>query len=896
MNIAGKIIRRAAAAGCAGIVIMLSGCTDVLQPADSVKSYYEFSDSQFVNDLQAEAKTGAYKAAEHETQALASMEEMLSNEYISLYMGKYYDIAVLDKETGKIFFSNRAIYENPDELSDEGKADAFSQVSIEYYDGASAQNTMSSYPDSINDDGMNQVRTECDGDTLKVTYCFGTDTANQNICYVMSKEGYDELEQRADEVISEGRLDRFDFARFQRLYQAVVYDELDDAGKSENIKKYPGLEELGTIYVCEADYLTTVQRTLMEEVSSALKMDADFVAEQKKLVGIENSAGAVQAYFEIPVIYRIHGRDLVAQIDTPNIVHVENSGYYLTKIYLLSNFFASTADEEGYLLVSDGSGAVIENDSRNENTSTLTQTDLPFYGSDFGLDLSNSSSLAPYSVFPVFGIQRGSAGVFGIVESGDAMGGVRVKTENSLSKYNAISPYFTYYAMDIAQNDILDQQENVVANRVYSKKKPDAPYVVRYHFLYGEKSGYSGMAAYYRAYLCSTGSLTEKDSKSSPRLDLSFIGAVTKRQMIGFVPMNVEVAASTFENIQRFAEELEKDGIDDFDIALQGSINGGMQFRIPQKLKIEKSMGGAEGYKTLADYLEDGGNKLYLDVDFTKVYRNGNGLDTSSHIARFISNNTAVLSGYSPANGERDPESSAHLINPLSFDYIIGKFKDAAEDVGINEIRVSSMGSYLSGNYDERHELTREDTKNIVISSLENLRDSGYNLLIDGGNIYTLKYAGAVTDVPLESSGISIESYTVPFVGMVLHGCVDYSGVALNQQGSYQNSFLKSIENGAGLHYILMTEDPLLLADTSCSNYYSVSVDEWKEEIVSAYEQLSDFFYEVSDSAIVQHSILSENVVQVRYENGSSVLINYNDQPVTVGETTIDGMDYCLLK
>lgn len=105
----------------------------------------------------------------------------------------------------------------------------------------------------------------------------------------------------------------------------------------------------------------------MEEVSSALKMDADFVAEQKKLVGIENSAGAVQAYFEIPVIYRIHGRDLVAQIDTPNIVHVENSGYYLTKIYLLSNFFASTADEEGYLLVSDGSGAVIERLEKREH-------------------------------------------------------------------------------------------------------------------------------------------------------------------------------------------------------------------------------------------------------------------------------------------------------------------------------------------------------------------------------------------------------------------------------------------------------------------------------------------------------------------------------------------------
>ena len=59
------------------------------------------------------------------------------------------------------------------------------------------------------------------------------------------------------------------------------------------------------------------------------------------------------------------------------------------------------------------------------------------------------------------------------------------------------------------------------------------------------------------------------------------------------------------------------------------------------------------------------------------------------------------------------------------------------------------MGSYLSGNYDERYELTREDSKNIVISSLENLKNSGYNLLVDGGNAYTLKYAQAVTDLSL---------------------------------------------------------------------------------------------------------------------------------------------------
>ena len=58
-------------------------------------------------------------------------------------------------------------------------------------------------------------------------------------------------------------------------------------------------------------------------------MDADFVVLLQKLVVIENSwSGTVLR--EIPVGYRIHGRDLVAQIDTPNIAW-ENSGYHLTK-------------------------------------------------------------------------------------------------------------------------------------------------------------------------------------------------------------------------------------------------------------------------------------------------------------------------------------------------------------------------------------------------------------------------------------------------------------------------------------------------------------------------------------------------------------------------------------
>ena len=58
-----------------------------------------------------DAKSGSYQASERDRQILSSMKEILSNEYLTLYIGQYYDIAVLDKETGSVFFSNQAIYD-----------------------------------------------------------------------------------------------------------------------------------------------------------------------------------------------------------------------------------------------------------------------------------------------------------------------------------------------------------------------------------------------------------------------------------------------------------------------------------------------------------------------------------------------------------------------------------------------------------------------------------------------------------------------------------------------------------------------------------------------------------------------------------------------------------------
>lgn len=82
-----------------------------------------------------------------EQQILEEMELLLENKKAALYIGSYYDIAVLDKDTGKIFFSNRLLYqEESKNFSQDQQNNAFSQLVVEYLDGAGRIAKMTSFP------------------------------------------------------------------------------------------------------------------------------------------------------------------------------------------------------------------------------------------------------------------------------------------------------------------------------------------------------------------------------------------------------------------------------------------------------------------------------------------------------------------------------------------------------------------------------------------------------------------------------------------------------------------------------------------------------------------------------------------------------------------------------
>jgi hypothetical protein len=59
---------------------------------------------------------------------------------------------------------------------------------------------------------------------------------------------------------------------------------------------------------------------------------------------------------------------------------------------------------------------------------------------------------------------------------------------------------------------------------------------------------------------------------------------------------------------------------------------------------------------------------------------------------------------------------------------------------------------------------------------LAGLDEVAGDLMISGGNVYSLAYADELVDVPVSSNDFYITDDEIPFYQMVIHGFIDYTG------------------------------------------------------------------------------------------------------------------------
>jgi hypothetical protein len=478
-------------------------------------------------------------------------------------------------------------------------------------------------------------------------------------------------------------------------------------------------------------------------------------------------------------------------------------------------------------------------------------------------------------------------GYVAIVEEADSFTRLQLYHGGALHNYSTVFPYFNPKASDTysLSGSIASSAESVGIN---SDRKYTGSFTLRYFMLTDDdiaekqkaddpaykyyNTSWLGMAEAYRDYLSREGklpnALTQDDVTADIPLYIEAFGALETLETIATIPVWVMTPLTTFENVLTMYNELSDStrNVKNINFKLTGFANGGMYSTMPYKLKWEENLGGADGFKELIlaarkiNAKTDGSHLgLYPDFDFAYVQSDDSfdGMTLKKDAVKTLDNRYTQYRYYD-ASVQNFVGFYKLAISPSRYSYFYEELISNYKKFGLQSMSVGSLGNALNSDFDEDDPYNREQSKDLTKQALSDIRDKGYSLMTDGGNAYTWSYVDHILNVELDSSRYLISSATVPFIGSVLHGYVQFAGAPLNEEGDVNYAILRAIENGAGLYFILSYQNTTeLKEDAYLSEYYSIRYDIWLQDVAKYYNQLNKVLSDVQTKVIINHEFLA---------------------------------------
>lgn len=469
-------------------------------------------------------------------------------------------------------------------------------------------------------------------------------------------------------------------------------------------------------------------------------------------------------------------------------------------------------------------------------------------------------------------------GYFAIIESGESLAEIETYFAGQLSDYATMRNYFNPKPKDsyILSDSVSVSNNNtpltIVSNRKYTGNIKIQYQLLRDDKLAGSEKHYDtswlGMAEAYRDYLIGTGELTkltEEDVSADIPLYMEVFGAMKTQQTVATIPVNVMTPFTTFENILTMYNELSEKGVNNINFKMTGFANGGMYSKIPSSLSWVGKVGGKSGFRELVEQAkkinsagDDRQIGLYPDFDFAYCTENTlfDALNLKKDAIKTIDNRYSSKRQYS-ATQQKYVSFYSLAISPSRYSRFYEKLLKNYGKYDLKTMSVASLGTALNSDFDEDDPYNREDSKEFTEKALAAM-NKDYRLMTDGGNAYTWKYMDHIINMDLDSSRYVKAASSVPFLGAVLHGYIQFAGTPLNEEGDTDYALLKAIENGAGLYFVLSyqnTEE--LKEDEVLSQYYSIQYSIWKNDVVKYYSTLNGLLKDVQTKTIIGHEFLN---------------------------------------
>ncbi|MDF2698485.1 MAG: hypothetical protein K0Q49_41 [Haloplasmataceae bacterium] len=600
--------------------------------------------------------------------------------------------------------------------------------------------------------------------------------------------------------------------------------------------------------------------------------DLNFDNEQQ---GVNDDNG--KPYFEVAVRYTLTDKGFKATIINESLYEKKN--YLISHIDFLPYFGAGSVNDNGYIVVPDGSGAIM---NFNNGKTYAPQYEKALYGKDYGKAVYFAPEETHNALMPIYGMKKNDDAYLAIITEGDAMTSIVADISEKYDSYNKVYPRFYFREKD--KLPLLGIGERI---NMWSIDLTTNDYSIEYQFPI--QKDYVGMANLYQEYLVEKG-MNDIDN-TGLRMNLTFLGGYSDTEHFLGVPYTNVKSLTTTSQVKQILEQLLSDGITNIDVSYRGWMNGGLEPDFPNSVYIEKSIGGKKGIQELTKYTEDNDINLFFETDFLQVYGLKN-FNQSNLATRLMSGEVATHYPFNPSTLLPDTTRSPYwVVNPLSIEKNIKSMSKDLNKYGVKNISLSDFGSILSGHYDENAFYYKSQTKDIILDNFQYLSDN-FNLMALNPNIYSTLFVETIMDLPLESSLYGILDGDVPFYQLAITGSINYSGGAINLDDKHDLNWykLKAIETAANLNFTWSYNDTYNLMTTEHNQYYSTKYTNWYDDAVSLYQELENL--EIFEATLIEHELISRAVRRVKYNNGTEIYINYGNTDFVIGELNVLANSY----
>ena len=596
---------------------------------------------------------------------------------------------------------------------------------------------------------------------------------------------------------------------------------------------------------------------------------------------VEGGVAAVYRYpasnIAFAVMYSIQDDCLQATIPDASIVEDGNNS--LVSIDLLPFMGATHDGDEGYIVYPDGSGALMY--FMPSDRPEVQKINSIVYGTDASGGLSGPGGVYREQVaMPVFGLAGAQTGFVGMITHGDFDASIAVARSGKGLNYNHVWGQFIFrrqgrFSLTGGQPTWLFQGDRIGGDRQ-----------VRYCFLNGAQANYVGMASRYRQFLIDErgakriGSSIPSQSRGKPLINLAFFMGIERKTWF----LSDMISMTTFAQVQAMLDDLAKAGVKRADITLWEWNRGGTAGLYPQRLPVDSRLGGEKDLRTLAARIHDQGQRLFLQDNY---------LGSAPGAAGVLPYLDAIRGVDGLPIGDSD---TGYLLNPQ-----VSLRRFAARDIpkmaalGGDGLELESFASMAIPDKNLTYPLSREGFAASWMQIASMARQQFGSTSMIGSNTYTLPYTDRLDFVTLDSTHYDFFDETIPFYHIAVHGLVQYSGSPINLQADQKRMFLRGIEYGATPFFVLTHDSSAKLERTGADSVYSSEFAFWRSEVIRQYgvmEKLSPLI----NQFITGHIRLADGVYQTTYEDGSRVIVNYNQQDFNAGNMTVPAQDFVIVK